>query len=150
MNILVFSDSHGRTDEMSEMIRKISPDLILHLGDYDRDAEVLRKAFPHIPIRNVRGNCDVGSSAPELDNFTVEGKRIVMAHGHRYGVKYGLEALYDLVRLTEADVLLFGHTHIPHLEQIGEMYVVNPGAANRSCALVYIADGEVSCTHYAL
>ena len=42
----VFSDSHGSTALMKECVRRVRPDVIIHLGDYERDAEALRLEFP--------------------------------------------------------------------------------------------------------
>ena len=41
MNILVFSDSHGNTARMAEVVRREQPDQIFHLGDVSRDARAL-------------------------------------------------------------------------------------------------------------
>ena len=151
MKILVFSDSHNTIAPMETAVREITPDLILHLGDYVLDASVLADAFPHIPLRMVRGNCDMGMGAPALEDFTIADRRIIMTHGHRYNVKYDYTALYLMGREAEADILLFGHTHIPHYEQIGHMHVLNPGSAgSRSGALIEITDGTIHCRHLSL
>ena len=145
MQILVFSDSHGHTESMEAKIRALTPDLILHLGDCDKDARRLSQTFPHIPLRMVRGNCDLGSKTSVLENFVIAETRIVMTHGHRYNVKSGYKTLYNMGHCAGADILLFGHTHIPHYEQVGAMHVLNPGSANESCGLIRITDGEIIC-----
>ena len=151
MKILVFSDSHGTIAPMEQAVSALAPDLILHLGDYARDARLLAAACPHIPIRAVRGNCDLGSTPPELEDFIVAEKRIVMTHGHQYRVKSELTDLYNMGRAAAADLLLFGHTHIPHYEQLGAMHVLNPGSAGaKSAAIIQITDGEIQCGHLSL
>ncbi len=42
-----------------------------------------------------------------------------------------MERKVDIMRLTEADLLVFGHTHEAMVEQIGPMYMVNPGSVGR-------------------
>ena len=46
MRLAVFSDSHGFCASMIGAVRAYRPDMILHLGDYSRDAEELIKEFP--------------------------------------------------------------------------------------------------------
>jgi len=150
MNILVFSDSHGETALMADMVRKVSPDCIVHLGDYDKDAKALRTRFPDIPLHMVRGNCDVLSSASDLEEIILAEKKVILTHGHPYHVKENYQALTNMGHCAGADLLLFGHTHIPYYEQVGNMHVLNPGSAQKSCALVRIQDGEIRCEHLSL
>ena len=72
MNILVFSDSH------------------FHLGDVSRDARALGQQFQQLPIACVCGNCDGPSDLPAQRILTLEGKRVLLCHGHTYGVKSGM------------------------------------------------------------
>ena len=64
MKAAVFSDTHGNTALMVEAVRRVRPDCIIHLGDYERDTEILRREFPETPLYNVCGNCDFAPVAP--------------------------------------------------------------------------------------
>jgi len=150
MQILVFSDSHHVTSLMEKSVRDLEPDLILHLGDCDSDTCILTETFPHIPLRVVRGNCDLLSKSPLLENFLIVERRVIMTHGHRYEVKSGYDSLIHMGQSARADILLFGHTHIPHYEQVDTMHVLNPGSARESCALIQIQDEKVTCKHISL
>ncbi|MCL2588302.1 MAG: metallophosphoesterase [Oscillospiraceae bacterium] len=150
MQILVFSDSHNRIAPMEAMVRELMPDLILHLGDHESDAHALAHRFPDIPIRMVRGNCDWGGEAPLLENFELADKRVVMCHGHRYDVKTHDADLIAMGREAGADLLLFGHTHIPYYEVIDGIHVLNPGASSEGCGVIWIAGGEIVCELVAL
>ena len=44
----VFSDSHGLTALMRECVRRVRPDVIIHLGDYSRDADALRRMLTQV------------------------------------------------------------------------------------------------------
>lgn len=150
MKLAVFSDSHGQTSGMIRIVRAVQPDLILHLGDYVRDADALQKEFPHTPLKAVRGNCDLGSSAPETELFHCESVPVMMTHGHRYHVKTGLDSLLLAARLSGAGLVLYGHTHIPKFQQFGTLHVLNPGTAGQggrhTWALVEIQpSGVISC-----
>jgi putative phosphoesterase len=131
MKLAVFSDSHGKTSAMIRTIRAEHPDLILHLGDYVRDAQTLKEEFPHTAIKAVRGNCDLGSDLPETEIFNCMSVRIMLTHGHKYHVKTGLDSLLLNAKLSDVDLVLFGHTHIARFEQYGKLHVLNPGTAGQ-------------------
>ena len=57
MKILVISDTHGDTENAEMVIRKnMDADLVIHLGDYFRDAEKLAKLFPQLKFEYIYGN----------------------------------------------------------------------------------------------
>ena len=75
--------------------------------------------------------------------------RIFMTHGHIYGVKRDLTALTGAAKDAGAQLALFGHTHIQHMEERDGLTLLNPGAAGRfgrsGYAVVEIKDGAFSC-----
>lgn len=130
MKAIVFSDSHGRLDNIKEVLRLHSDhEAVFHLGDSQGDEERLKRLTPY-PVYMVRGNCDYYSS-PCKDSLLIEwgGKRIAMCHGHRQiGYGGGLDGLYVFGRSQEADIVMFGHTHRPLLEEAEGMIFLNPGS----------------------
>ena len=84
--VLVLSDSHGNDGNMVRAVVREEPDMVLHLGDCVVDAEALRAEFPHMTLVNVPGNCDFSQGDTErlLD---IDGYKVLMCHGHTYGVK---------------------------------------------------------------
>ena len=148
MKICVFSDSHGSSLYMKEIIRREKPDRMFFLGDGEQDLPAIRKEFPALPIQAVRGNCDVFSELPAELVCTVENVRFFLTHGHRCGVKsdWRLETLKAAARAKDAQVALFGHTHEPQLEWDVGLLLLNPGTA-RGCspsyAVVEITDGKI-------
>ena len=56
---------------------------------------------------------------------------VFYTHGHMYGVKYDLDTLADAAAARGAEVALFGHSHIPHAEQRGNVFLFNPGSCGR-------------------
>ena len=129
--IFVFSDSHGDVDDMCRIIMAGAPDLVIHLGDYVSDCDELRRRFPDIQIANVRGNCDYRSAVPELRRLNIEGKSIFAAHGHVYNVKSGYTRICYAAMEADADILLFGHTHIPYRDTGLGMEIMNPGSIGK-------------------
>ena len=169
MTLLVLSDSHGRPDHVEEAIRRVRPDGILFAGDGLRDLARIGE-FP-CPLWVVSGNCDwsrvliVNGRSVETDEeelITVEGIRILLIHGHKYGVKGGLLPATYRAMEREADLLVFGHTHTPvefHLLPHDERSLVpvqkpltlfNPGSigdSEASFGTITIRDRQVLCGH---
>lgn len=148
MKILVFSDSHGDKDALLKVVALELPELILHLGDHDRDCGVVEWEFPEIPLRSVRGNCDRSSSNLDIDEFTLGGKRFFMTHGHLYGVKMGYTPILNSAACRGADVLLFGHTHVALYNVCEGISIVNPGSISmgrKTYAVLETGNGVVGC-----
>lgn len=130
MRILVFSDTHSAYHKCEAIIDNIvGVDMIIHAGDYDRDAVKLQEKYPDIPVRYVRGNCDFSNTPREI-TFEAEGKKIYVTHGDLYNVKndYYYSALKKHARSINADIAVFGHTHIPYNENCGDVIILNPGS----------------------
>lgn len=142
MKILIFSDSHGNTQALMNAVFDTAPQLILHLGDYERDCAAVRKAYPDICLRAVRGNGDLRGAEPDYDEFLIEGKRIFMTHGHLYGVKTGLDSLLNAGFLRGADIILFGHTHIPFNRNYDGLLLLNPGSIGLGAKTYAVLDIE--------
>ena len=147
MKLLVVSDSHGVTAPMLEWTARHRPDAVLHLGDHAADAEVLRAAYPTVPVYAVRGNCD-GAGAPESRTLLLGGVRIFLTHGHRYRVKLGTDILAYAALEQEAAVALYGHTHCQSDEVRGGVRLINPGAADARYALLTVENGAVDAVLY--
>ena len=130
MRILVVSDTHGRTDGLEEVLKKIGKiDMLIHLGDVIDDADYIQAIAP-CPCYIVRGNCDFDVSLPPYEVVQAGKHRIFCTHGHAYDVGYGNEFLIDAAKDRGCDIALYGHTHIPDTEY-GEVCVGNPGSLSR-------------------
>lgn len=128
MQVLVLSDSHGEVDAMIRAVKKAKPDMIFFLGDGWRDAEALNEKFPDIPFFSVPGNCDFQGRKQTEQIILLEGKKILICHGHTYGVKHGLWDAYAAAEEQRLDAFLFGHTHTPLVEMRGPTLFMNPGS----------------------
>ena len=150
MLLAVFSDTHGNIEPMCAAIRAWQPDLVLHLGDYVRDAQTVRERFPELDLRRVRGNCDVGMrDEPEKLSLNVEGVEIFATHGHLYNVKYGLDSLRNAAWFSGAKLCLFGHTHQRLYMDMGGIQFLNPGSAGQGYELygaqIVLENGTAAC-----
>ena len=131
MRIGFVSDSHGRTQLLRRYLnlcREQRYDAVFHLGDYDSDAQWLEGRLEDIPLYSVAGNCDTLSNRSLMELRELEGFRVLAVHGHRQGVKYGLDRLGWFALEQEADIALFGHTHVPYVGWADRTLLVNPGA----------------------
>lgn len=128
MKILVLSDSHGNLSNMIRAVDKESPRMILHLGDCWRDGEKLHDLFPEVPFHQVPGNCDYRSFEPTEQLLCLEDKRILLCHGHTYGVKQSLLCAGYAAEEQNLDLFLFGHTHKPLVDRRGKTLFLNPGS----------------------
>ena len=145
MTLLVVSDIHGRGSRLGDMLdAQISrPEMILFLGD--GYADVSRAELNGIPAVSVRGNCDVWSlvgmeDIPDERILDLDGRKILMMHGHSRGVGYDVERAVGYAASRGADILLYGHTHVKfyHRYEAGEtvggvvlekeLHVFNPGS----------------------
>ena len=145
MKLAVFSDTHGSVSGMLAAARRVRPDVLVHLGDYIRDAEALRREFPDIPLHALKGNCDFASREDDTITFMAGTVTIFATHGDRYGVKYGTDSLLNAAYFAGAKLALYGHTHIASWQTFGGLQLLNPGSAGTgahpSFAVVEINDG---------
>lgn len=134
MRIAVLSDSHGDEDRLFLAARRMGRvDAFCFLGDVVGDAEYLaaqlallgRAAAGYI----VRGNNDFASQYPAEITLELMGRKLLLTHGHLWGVKQGLTRLAYHAAENRADIVLYGHTHIPYSGYDGNTFFLNPGAA---------------------
>ncbi len=138
MKCLVFSDSHGSDYFIKEALRiHADAEVVFFLGDGLREIDNLAAGHPEKFWIAARGNCDFYSffkdkPAQKLETVSLSGYKIVLTHGDLYDVKYGSAGLIKLARDTDADIVLFGHTHAPFEKYISEyekpFYLFNPGS----------------------
>jgi putative phosphoesterase len=129
-------------------------DLILHAGDLV-DPALLGELETYAPTRAVLGNLDppwVG--LPEVLEFEFGGARVAMVHDS--GPKRGRRSRMKR-RFPEARVVVFGHSHIPWLEDEDGLLLLNPGSPtdkrrqpDHTFALLRAEDGEIAAEVLAL
>lgn len=151
---LVFSDSHGREEDMLDIVRQYKDKMegLFFLGDAENSGDQLRSSVPG-PVYMVKGNCDWSLQASESQVFSLHGHRVAMTHGHRQRVNMGLDTLKYWALEQEADLVLYGHTHVPFVEQTSAMTILNPGSISRPrqeghrktyAILDFLPQGEIS------
>ncbi len=148
--LLVLSDSHGRYGVVESIVRRFGSecDAIIFCGDGVSDIATLlykakadKKLMECVPpvIAAVHGNCDPASYPidkgtlyfSELIELKVNGRDILVTHGHNQGVDWGLDTLGLEMQVSECTTAFYGHTHVAHEENIKNFKLVNPGSCSR-------------------
>ena len=81
-----------------------------------------------LPFYQVPGNCDFRPSEPAEQLLFWEEKRVLICHGHTYGVKQSLLRAGYAAEEENLDLFLFGHTHQPLVDMRGKTLFLNPGS----------------------
>lgn len=152
MRIGILSDSHGKLIKAEQALQEMGTiDLLLHAGDYGEDGLILGKAHG-IKVKSVVGNCDRYAPGPAEELMEINGYKIYLTHGHLFGVKYSLEKLKKQAKRLGADIVIYGHTHVPHQEEIEEILFLNPGSitwppvpGRHSYAVLEVSPSGYSC-----
>lgn len=158
MRFLVISDTHGAIRDAAFIIEKWHThiDGVWHLGDHASDLDKLAKHYAQsfsLAFSSVRGNCDFSCPAPYSRQFTIEDCHVFMCHGHQYRINFSLDYLREQAREQKADVVLFGHTHVPLYEKENGLLLLNPGSltqprggSKKSFALLELSGGKADAT----
>ncbi len=148
--LLILSDSHGRYGIVESIVRQFGKecDALIFCGDGVSDiAQLLYAAktdsklgecVPSV-IAAVHGNCDP-STYPldkgtlyfsELIELKVNGRGILVTHGHNQGVDWGVESLGLEMQVSGCSTAFYGHTHVAREDNYKNYKMVNPGSCAR-------------------
>lgn len=130
MKVAVVSDTHGRIEPFLNKLKQFNDvELIIHLGDTVEDAKKIREKT-QLPLFVVRGNNDyMDVNTPWRELVRINGHKILLTHGHKEGVNFGETKLYYAAKEAEAEMVLYGHTHVYHYDEIEGIKILNPGSA---------------------
>lgn len=128
MKLVIFSDIHGHR-EVLERILSFNPDAdyFISLGDSELPLQYLLD----LDIVAIKGNYPRDAGFAYESELEVNGKRIYMTHGHKYGVHRQLKKLLKKGFQDGYDIVLYGHTHIAKVDKAGNLLLMNPGSAYR-------------------
>jgi putative phosphoesterase len=140
MRIGILSDTHDNLPMVGravERLNRLSPDLVLHAGDFVSPFVIPRLAALACPCIGVFGNNDGDrgqllakareSGKVEIHGcFTarlLDGRSLALLHGEEPG------ALAAVAGTGGFDAVVHGHTHRASIERRGKALLVNPGEA---------------------
>jgi uncharacterized protein len=132
VRLAIISDTHlprGTRALPPECVRQLkAAAAILHAGDFMEASVLTELEAMGPPVHAVRGNVDAADLQARLPRTRVveaAGARIAMIHDAG-------PAVGRLVRMRrrfpDADAVVFGHSHIPLLEESGGFAIFNPGS----------------------
>ena len=128
MKVLIVSDTHGRNHYLIDTINRVGPiDLLIHLGDFESGEEYI-KSMINCPVEFVAGNNDFFNGLPKDKIIFIGRYTVMLTHGHRYGVNFSTGNLLEAAKKHKADIVMFGHTHIPLIDLTGSVWIINPGS----------------------
>ena len=150
MRIAVLSDTHSprfwKRCPPAVARHLAGVDLILHAGDVCT-ADVLDELAGYAPVRVVLGNNDrpdvAAWGAPETLEFELAGLQLAMVHDS--GPAVGRAARLRR-RFPAADVVVFGHSHIPMDLSENGLRIFNPGSPTDKRRQPYGTLGELTIT----
>ena len=136
----VISDTHGLLrPEAVEPLRGV--DRILHGGDVGTP-EILKQLNTIAPVTAVRGNVDEGAWARKLpltEVIEVDGVSIYMLHI--------LEKLDLKPEAAGFRVVIYGHSHVPKIEENKGVLYFNPGSAGPRRFKLPVTVGRLRIDH---
>ncbi|MEJ2215103.1 MAG: metallophosphoesterase family protein [Gemmatimonadota bacterium] len=146
MRVGLISDTHGAL-RPSVFDALDGVDRILHAGDVGR-SDILVELETIAPVDAVCGNTDGDDLRARLGlelELELQGRVVVLTHGHAMGAPNPLN-LHKAC--PDADIVVYGHTHIAAIDRYEDTLFVNPGAAGPgrlggrpSLALLDLGDG---------
>ena len=126
--IVVLSDTHGNYSSLEILLPIINEnDILIHLGDHDSDLKFFEREIKS-KIYSVKGNCDGGGEDLIIE---VDGVKILLTHGDRYGVKTSLYKLTLRAQELGVNAVFYGHTHLFNITEIDGVTYCNPGSLSR-------------------
>ncbi|MBR3684020.1 MAG: metallophosphoesterase [Lachnospiraceae bacterium] len=128
MRVLVVSDTHRRNDNYFKVLEKEKNlDLIIHCGDSEGSEYALSESAD-CPVQLVTGNNDFFSSLPRELEIEIEGYKVWVTHGHNYYVNMSDEFIKEEARARGVDIVMYGHTHRPVINESKGVIAINPGS----------------------
>jgi len=131
MDVLVVADTHirrGSSRALPHRVRELADaaDLILHGGDIVV-AEVLDDLRTHAPVHAVLGNNDRELIGVLPGTLTLDLAGVAVAMIHDSGATRGRTGRMRR-RFPDADLVVFGHSHIPWDTEDDGQVLFNPGS----------------------
>ena len=126
--VLIVSDTHRQNANLYRVIEQVRPiDLLIHCGDIEGDDQNI-EVKAGCPIQVVAGNNDFFYEYDNVKTFYLGKYKVYLTHGHHHGVNCSDEKLIAAAKAEDADIVMYGHIHVPRMEQVENLMVINPGS----------------------
>ncbi len=134
MKILITSDTHRREEKLNEIMEK-HHDCEYHLDA--GDSQLSTTYLDNHQIISVKGNTDFFIDLPHQRIIDIGDLKILLIHGHRHWVKFGLKQLEAYARSLNVNLCIYGHTHTQQLTELEGLTLINPGAVKDGFYAIY-------------
>jgi putative phosphoesterase len=132
MLLTILSDTHvstakrSRAHDLPAIVWESigNSDAVIHAGDVVEG--FLLDAIARVkPVHAVLGNNDADLDLPQSLELDFEGVKIAVIHdgGTRKGRPARLRKLFPA-----AGVIIYGHSHMPELQTVDDVLIINPGS----------------------
>ena len=133
MRIGVLSDTHQNIPYVQQsvgILRAQGIEKLVHLGDDYEDMEVVRQLdLPLLRVPGIFSSYYIGNAIPNRLIEEIEGWKVLLTHSpisHENDLLSDI-APEDIVKTEGIDLVLYGHTHIPKIEERDGVIWFNPG-----------------------
>ena len=159
MIVLAVSDTHNKHENLFKIFEQETFDAVVFLGDVEYGEDIVRKKLeethPLCPIKFLKGNCDNFKDFDESCVIIYDGIRFFAAHGHTFHVNFGREYLAREALKEDCRYALFGHLHLPIIDEVEGVTCFNPGSVSEprdeehraSYGIIDIEDQNVILEH---
>lgn len=128
MKVLIVSDTHGRHTNLERVLELVRPiDLMIHLGDALGQEDYI-ESIAECPLEIVAGNNDFYSRLDQEKVIQIGPYKAFLTHGHYYYVQSSLRDVKRAGKEKGADFVMYGHTHIPVIDESDGIITLNPGS----------------------
>ena len=128
MRILIVSDTHRQNDNYFTVIENVGKiDMVIHCGDAEGSEYALQQAAG-CPLYIVAGNNDFFSDLSRELELEIEGRRVLITHGHYYYISSNNELIKEEAKARGFDIVMYGHTHRPVIDVEEDIIAINPGS----------------------
>jgi len=157
--MLVISDTHGSLSALKTVMNwakdRMPPnDTIcdaVFLGDGASDLRPAADATGfYSNWKIVRGNNDYEPVIQDNAVFDFCDYRFYICHGHRHSLYGEYHTLISAGRSNDANIVMFGHTHVPLFKKEGGLLLVNPGSVGRPRSKIGPTFAVIECTNEQL
>ncbi len=127
LRVGVLSDTHGHLEpKILELFKGV--DHILHAGDIGLPWLIL-ELEQIAPVTAVLGNNDSGLEFKETEVISLRDRKFLLHH--IVELPSPADRIKNRIIRENPDVVIFGHTHKPHCEAMGQTLYFNPGYAGK-------------------
>ena len=132
MKVLIVSDTHRQGENFYRALEETKPvSLVIHCGDVEGQEYEFEEAVREMnncPCVVAAGNNDFFSNLKNDVEVQIGPYKALVTHGHNYYISVSNEFLRQEAKARGYQMVFYGHTHRPAVDDKGGIWAVNPGS----------------------